>query len=138
MEFTEVSIPNEMTQLESQRSSEVDAAGVLTRAVLRAADLLDVPQKHLAKILGVSEASLSRISKGLRLVQPDSKEGELAVLFLRIFRSLDAVVGGSQEKSRAWFHAENLHLRGVPARLVETVPGLVHVSEYLDAMRGNL
>jgi len=127
-----------MTQMEAQRSSEIEAAGVLTRAVLRAAELLGVSQKHLAKILGVSEASLSRIGKGLRKVQPDSKEGELAVLFLRVFRSLDAVVGGSAEKSRAWFHSENLHLGGVPARLVESVPGLVHVSEYLDAMRGHL
>jgi len=127
-----------MTQIEAQRSSGIEAAGVLTRAVLRAADLLGVSQKHLARILGVSEASLSRLVKGLRQVEPDSKEGELAILFLRVFRSLDAVVGGSANKSRAWFHAENLHLNGIPAQLVETVPGLVHVSEYLDAMRGHL
>jgi transcriptional regulator with XRE-family HTH domain len=106
--------------------------------VLRAADLLGVSQKHLATVLGVSEASLSRLAKGLRQVEPNSKEGELALLFVRIFRSLDALVGGSPEKSRAWFHAENLHLNGVPAQLIQTVPGLVHVSEYLDAMRGNL
>jgi DNA-binding XRE family transcriptional regulator len=131
-------IPDEMTHLETQRSVGGQAAGVLARAVLRAAQLLGVSQKHLATVLGVSEASLSRLAKGLRQVEPNSKEGELALLFIRIFRSLDALVGGSPEKSRAWFHAENLHLNGVPAQLIRTVPGLVHVSEYLDAMRGNL
>jgi transcriptional regulator with XRE-family HTH domain len=127
-----------MTEVEAQRSAKAQAAAVLARAVLRAADLLAVSQKHLAKVLGVSEASLSRLAKGLRHVEPNSKEGELALLFVRIFRSLDALVGGNPEKSRAWLHTENLHLNGVPAELIQTVPGLVHVSEYLDAMRGNL
>lgn len=111
---------------------------VLSRAVLRAAEILAVPQKALANILGVSAASLSRLAKGARHIAPDSKEGELAVLFLRVFRSLDALVGGSDRQSREWFNAENSHLGGKPAQLVENVPGLVHVLEYLDAMRGTL
>ncbi len=113
-------------------------AAVLTRAVIRASGILGLPQKELAGILGVSAASLSRLAKGLRHIDPDSKEGELAVLFLRVFRSLDALVGGSDPKSRDWFHADNSHLGGKPARLVQNVPGLVHVLEYLDAMRGTL
>jgi len=39
---------------------------------------------------------------------------------------------------RAWFHAANAHLGGVPATRVQTVTGLVHVAEYLDGMRGKL
>src|SRR5712664_2746079 len=90
-----------MTRLETQQSTRVQAAGVLTRAVLRAADLLAVSQKHLATVLGVSEASLSRLAKGLRQVEPNTKEGELALLFIRIFRSLDALVGGSPEDRKS-------------------------------------
>ncbi len=121
-----------------ESSTQPSPAQVLTRALLRAAEILAMPQKDLANVLGVSPASLSRLSKGSRPVAPQSKEGELAILFLRVFRSLDALVGGSKDKSQGWFHAENVHLNGVPAQLVQTVPGLVHVSEYLDAMRGNL
>jgi hypothetical protein len=33
-------------------------------------------------------------------------------------------------------HAHNHHLNGTPAEMVRSVPGLVHVVEYLDAMRG--
>lgn len=115
----------------------VREGAILTRAFLRAARALALSQRDAARILGVSEASVSRLAAG-RSLAPDSKEGEIAALFLRIFRSLDALVGGREEDARKWMHAHNLHLGGAPAALVGTVPGLVHVAEYLDAMRGKL
>ena len=121
----------------AQPLTRADSGAVLTRATLRAADKLGLSQRDLAKLLGVSPASLSRLSRG-RAIDPESKEGELALLFLRVFRSLDAMVGGDETAARAWFHAQNLHLDAVPADLVARVDGLVHVVEYLDAMRGRL
>jgi hypothetical protein len=109
----------------------------LTRATLRAADALALSHKQLARVLGVSAASLSRSTRG-RAIDPDTKEGELAVLLLRVFRSLDALVGGDEQALRAWFHADNTHLGAKPAELVERVEGLVAVAEYLDAIRGRL
>ncbi len=73
-----------------------------------------------------------------RGVDPSSKEGELALMFLRLFRSLDALVGGDDAKSREWLHAMNDHVSGVPAERIRTVEGLVDVVQYLDAMRGKL
>jgi hypothetical protein len=108
--------------------------GVITRATLRAAERLDLPQRVLAKILGVSSASLSRLGHG-REIDPESKEGELAILFVRLYRGLDSLVGGSDDKSRAWLGAENAHLGGVPAELIQSVEGLVRTTEYVDAMR---
>jgi hypothetical protein len=110
---------------------------VLTRATLEAARRLDVRNNRLAEILGTSEASISRLS-GPRRIAPESKEGELALLFLRLFRSLDALVGGDDQQGRAWLHAENAHLRGVPADRIRRVEGLVDVVRYLDGMRGRL
>jgi hypothetical protein len=66
----------------------------------------------------------------------ESKEGELGLLFLRVFRSLDALVGGNLEQARAWLRAENDHLRGVPLQRMHKVEGLVDVADYLDALRG--
>jgi hypothetical protein len=80
---------------------------------------------------------VSRLHHG-RLIDTDSKEGELALLLLRVFRSLDAVVGGDDAAARAWLHAENHHLGGTPAKRLGTVEGLVDVVRYLDAMRGTL
>ena len=110
---------------------------VVARAVLRAADNLSISQKDLAKILGVSAASVSRLGRE-RTIAPASKEGELALLFLRMYRSLDAIVGGSDDAAARWLRADNRHLGGVPAQLILTVTGLAHVAEYLDALRGRL
>lgn len=115
----------------------VEAGPVLARALLEAAGRLGLRNRHLAVVIGSSEASVSRLQHG-RGMDPESKEGELALLFLRLYRSLDALVGGDDAKARAWLHAENDHLRGVPAERIRTVEGLVDVVQYLDAMRGRL
>jgi hypothetical protein len=114
-----------------------DPGAVLTKAVKAAAARLGLRNRDLAGILGASEASISRL-RGDRTVRPGSREGELAALFIRLFRSLDALVGGDELKARRWFHAENVHLRGVPAHRVRSIEGLVDVVHYLDAMRGKL
>ena len=114
------------------------AGEVLTKAVLRAAERLGLAQKEIGAILGLSPASISRIGGGARLLDAAAKEGELAIVFLRIYRSLDALVGGDDDKARRWMGAENVHLRGVPRVLLRRVDGLVHVAEYLDAMRGKV
>jgi hypothetical protein len=114
-----------------------DPGPVLARAVLAAAERLGLRNRNLAAVLGSSEASISRLQRG-RGLDPESKEGELSLLFLRVYRALDALVGGDDAKARAWLHAENDHLRGIPAERIRTVEGLVDVVQYLDAMRGRL
>ena len=114
-----------------------DAAAVLTKATISAADRLGLRNRQLSTVIGSSEASVSRLRSG-RGLDPATKEGELALLFLRLYRSLDALVGGDDAKARAWLHAANDHLGGVPADRIRTVEGLVDVVQYLDAMRGRL
>jgi hypothetical protein len=110
---------------------------VLTRALLSAAERLGLRNRHLAEVLGTSEATVSRLSSG-RMIEPASKQGELALLFLRVFRSLDALLGGNEAQARAWLEAENSHLGGVPGELIRRVEGLVNVVQYLDGMRGRI
>ncbi|HEY0671652.1 MAG TPA: MbcA/ParS/Xre antitoxin family protein [Longimicrobiales bacterium] len=114
-----------------------EPAAVLTKALLAGARMLGLRNRELAAVIGASEASVSRLS-GSRLIDPASKEGELALLFLRLFRSLDALVGGDESKAREWLYAENVHLGGVPAERIRQVEGLVEVVQYLDSMRGRL
>ncbi len=113
------------------------AEPVLAKAAINAASRLGLRNRHLADIIGTSEASISRLRSG-RGLDPERKEGELALLFLRLFRSLDALVGGDDAKARAWLHAENDHVGGIPADRIRTVEGLIDVVQYLDAMRGRL
>jgi hypothetical protein len=115
----------------------LDPAEVLAKAVRSAALRLGLRSRQLAQVIGSSEASISRLSRQ-RGLHPESKEGELALLFLRVYRSLDALVGGDDAKAREWIGAVNAHLGGVPIERMTTVEGLVDVVQYLDAMRGRL
>ncbi len=119
-------------------ATTLDPAQVLGKAVLRAAAELGLSNRELARAIGTSAASLSRLSHGQRALEPASKEGELALLVVRVFRGIDALLGGDAERVRAWMRADNAHVGGVPAERVQSVEGLVEVAGYLDAMRGKL
>jgi uncharacterized protein (DUF2384 family) len=114
------------------------APAVLAKAVVRAASALELPQAEVATILGTSAASISRTFTAGRPLDPASAEGRHALLFVRVFRSLDALVGGDEAKARLWLRAKNHHLGAAPIRLLGSTQGLVHVAEYLDAVRGTL
>jgi hypothetical protein len=121
----------------SSAVSAPDPSVVLGKATVSAARRLGLSNRGLARVLGTSEASVSRLS-GDRSLRPGSAEGGLAALFVRLFRSLDAMVGGRDDQARAWFTSPNDHLGGVPAERVQSIEGLVDVVRYLDAMRGKL
>ncbi|OFX18497.1 MAG: hypothetical protein A2V77_13440 [Anaeromyxobacter sp. RBG_16_69_14] len=123
-------------RLRATRPNSANSAAVLTKATRRAATQLGISDAVLADVLGVSASSVSRLGAG-RMIEPESAEGERALLFLRVFRGLDGLLGDG-ESCKKWFNSEHLHLRGVPAELIRSVEGLVHVTRYLDAMRGKI
>jgi transcriptional regulator with XRE-family HTH domain len=119
----------------AQHVHQPDPEAVIAKATLRAAERLELNQSALAEVIGVSPASISRLAQG-QSVDLRGKGRECALFLVRIFRSLDALMGGDSTKASAWFHAHNRHLHGVPAELVKSIGGLTRVAEYLDAMRG--
>jgi len=120
-------------------STAPDEASVVSKALLRAAEALGLSSSELAGIIGTSESTLSRLRHRKRGPIPlGTKEGELALLFLRVFRSLDGLVGGNESHAKAWLRAKNHHVGGVPLRRMKKIEGLVDVAEYLDAMRGTI
>jgi hypothetical protein len=117
------------------RAARPDPHAVLTQAVLRAADLLGLSAALVARVLGVSEASVSRMASGTRRINPESKEGELALLLVRVYRSLDTLVGADDVQRRAWMTGHNHALGGTPLQLIQRADGLAAVVAYLDGMR---
>jgi transcriptional regulator with XRE-family HTH domain len=106
--------------------------------VLRAAGFLGISQAVLADVLGVSGATASRLVGGNYSLQPARKrEWEFALLFVRLFRSLDAIVGNDRD-AQAWLRGENTALGGRPVELIRSAEGLVRVLHYLDASRSRI
>ncbi|RYF71279.1 MAG: DUF2384 domain-containing protein [Comamonadaceae bacterium] len=114
---------------------KADPGEVLAKATARASQLLGLSGAALARVLGVSEATVSRVLKGEKPIKPESKEGELALLLVRVYRSVDALVGTDDAKRRAWMEGHNKALGGQPCKLVERADGLVATLNYLDGMR---
>jgi hypothetical protein len=108
---------------------------VLSKAAIRAGERLGLANVVLAKVLGLSEASVSRMRSGEFLLSRDSKPFELAQLFVRLFRSLDAITGGDDASSRSWIVSENLVLKGRPVELIKTIRGLTATVAYVDSRR---
>ncbi|MDF2231235.1 DUF2384 domain-containing protein [Albimonas sp. CAU 1670] len=124
-----------MTLLQDAVSPAPDPGAVLAKAVLRAAARLGVTHDQLARVIGVSPSTVSRLKSGAARLERDQKSFELAALFVRLFRSLDAIAGGDEAAARAWLRAENLALGAPPIERILTVAGLVDVVDYLDARR---
>jgi hypothetical protein len=115
-----------------------DPAAVLSKAVWRAAEQLDLRQTRVAKMLGLSTATASRMAAGDWRLAEDSKAWELATAFVRIYRSLAGITGGEQQAMRAWLHSQNDALGDEPAHMIATTEGLIHVLHYLDAARSRI
>lgn len=73
-------------------------------------------------------ATVTRLYAGAYQLDQKPKEWELALLFVRAFRSLDSLV--------KWLASNNRALNGRPVDLISTTEGLVRVVHYLDASRG--
>ncbi len=110
-------------------------AVLLTKAVLRAADRLAIKNVALAKILGLSGPTVSRMRNGKYRLERGQKPFELAALLVRLYRSLDGIVGGDDHVAADWLTNKNTTLDGVPLELIQSVSGLANVIHYLDARR---
>jgi len=124
-----------MSQNKARPVSAADQGAVVTKATLRAASKLGLTNKLLATVIGVSEATVSRMRSGEYALEPGQKPFELAVLFVRLYRSLDAIVGGDDAVAGNWLKNRNTVLDAEPIALIQSAPGLMNVIQYLDARR---
>ena len=107
-----------------------NAPEVLTKAVLRAAEKLDISQAMLAKVLGVGPLTISSLYSGDYRLDECRKEWKFALLFVQVFNSLDSIVG-SEMTACAWLKSENKGLNGRPIDLIGQIDGLARVADYL-------
>ncbi|WP_050523683.1 MbcA/ParS/Xre antitoxin family protein [Pseudorhodobacter wandonensis] len=106
---------------------------IAAKAVFNAARELGLSQRDLARSIGVSEPSVSRMKGGGFALE--GKPLELALCIIRIFRALDAMAGGEAAVIRGWIANDNSDLGAAPKELIATATGLVDVMNYLDAAR---
>ncbi|MDO8862757.1 MbcA/ParS/Xre antitoxin family protein [Haliea sp. E1-2-M8] len=119
----------------TQPSTQADQ--VLAKAVLRSAQQLGLSQAELGSVLGLHRTGISRLKHNGSLA-PDSKQGELALLLIRLARALYALAGGDELWIRHFMHSPNQITGGVPAAQVQSIQGLIAVLRFVDGIRGKL
>ena len=114
-----------------------DKKTVLAKAVLNAAESLGLNQTQLAAVLGVHRTTISRLKTHPEL-HPATKQGELALLLIRLARGLYALAGGDKEWMKHFMHTKNRITGGIPIEQISTARGLVAVLNLIDALRGKV
>jgi uncharacterized protein (DUF2384 family) len=118
-----------------QGTAKSDAV-LVADALLRASNRLAIAKKALSRIVGLSESSLSRLRK--KDFELDGKSLELAILFIKMYRSLHAIVGGDDTAAAAWLKNMNATLGAAPLEMIQTISGLNDVISYLGSRRAQI
>jgi hypothetical protein len=111
---------------------------VLSKAVARAADHWNFTNEALGEVIGVSASTASRLRAGSWMLEPKTKQFELSQYFVRLFRSLDSLMGSDDEAAASWLANSNADLDGRPIDLIRTVKGLTDVANYVDDFRAQV
>jgi uncharacterized protein (DUF2384 family) len=111
---------------------------ILTSAVSRIAVFWGLSNAKLGAVLGLSPATISRMRSGQSALDPASKSFEAGQYLLRLFRSLDALMGSDDTAARSWLGAANLDLEARPLDLIDSFKGLMTVCDYVDAHRARV
>ena len=115
-----------------------DENRVLTAAVSRVASCWKLTNEQLGAVLGISPATASRLKSGTFELDRSSKAFELGQYLVRLFRSLDALMGSDDDASMSWLRSPNLDLDGKPIDLIRSIRGLGAVTNYVDDYRAQI
>ena len=113
-------------------------AEVLSSAIIRIAKFWNLSNAKLGTVLGLSQATASRLKAGTTLLDPSSKSFEAGQFLLRLFRGLDALLGSDDEAAKSWLTTPNLDLAARPVDLIDSIRGLIIVCDYVDAHRARV
>ncbi len=76
------------------------------------------------------------VLKHSQSLDPASKQGEIALLIVRIVRALFVLTGGDKEWIKHFMHTHNNITGNVPAKQIQSIQGLMTVVQFVDAIRG--
>lgn len=108
-------------------------AVVLGEAALNAGARLGLSPDMVGRVIGRNRTTITRNG-----IDPETPNGQLAMLLIRLYRSLYVLVGGRDDEMRHWMNTRIRTLQEVPVEMINDVAGLVRVVEYVDSMRGKV
>lgn len=123
--------------MSAQLKATPDKAAVLGKALLNSANQLGLKPTELGAALGLHRSGISRLKSNPSL-DPASKQGEIAMMIIRITRALHALTGGDSAWMQHFMHTPNKETGGIPAEQIATLTGLTTVLRFTDAIRAKV
>lgn len=114
-------------------TSTLTSRTVLTKATLRAATALGLDHQELAQVLGKHPAIIYQMAGNSYRLDRHGKEWERAVLLVRLYAALSALLLGDPIAARTWMRSSNTVLRAAPRERIRTVTGLVDTVGFVEA-----
>ena len=119
-------------------NSTPDKGSTLSSAISRIAEFWGLSNAKLGAILGLSAPTISRMKRGETALDPASKSFEAGQFLVRLFRSLDAMLGSDDGAAKRWLETPNIDLEAKPIDEIETMRGLITVCDYVDFYRARV
>ncbi|MCW8887079.1 MAG: MbcA/ParS/Xre antitoxin family protein [Motiliproteus sp.] len=113
-----------------------DRAYILAKGLFRAAEQLGLTPAELGKMLGASEGDIALLKETMA-IQPNSREGELARLLIRVAQSLTELSGDDNEWITRYMRSTNKMTGGMPVDQLQSKQGLTQVLSCLEAFKNH-
>lgn len=117
-------MPEQQEDIEIKARSAVE---IVSRSVIKAGLQMGLTGAQLARVLGLSAATVSRMRSGKHLLVYNSKPYELAILLLRVHHGLLSITKGDTQAMKTWMKTENTAIGDIPAHKILRVQGLIAV-----------
>ncbi len=114
-----------------------DSVAVLSKATLNAAKQLGLNQAELGAVLGIDRTAVSRMKSKPNL-DPDTKQGEIALHLIRLARALSALTGADEKWIQHFMHTPNKRTNGIPAEQIRTISGLMNFLRFVEAISAKI
>ena len=109
----------------------LDPAAALAKAVINTSSQLGLTQADLAAVLGMDRTAINRLTA----LDPASKQGEIAILLVRISRVLSDLTGEDNDWIAHFMSSPNTVTKGVPAEQIKSIVGLREVLKCVEALQ---
>jgi uncharacterized protein (DUF2384 family) len=112
-------------------------AALVSKATLRAAAHLGLPDPVLATILGLAASAVEQAKKSQSPLIQDRRLLERTAPLLRLSRALDQGLGGDPEAAGSWLRSHNTAFGARPIDVLQTAGGSQRVLDRVQTLLGS-
>lgn len=121
----------------SPLSQSINQSKVLTKASWKAAKNLGLKPEQFLRILHLECVDMN-LSEATLMLDPNSKQGEIALILIQIYKAIHNLNGGDIEWMHHFLNSPSLLTGGIPIEQLESMSGLLSVLKTVESLQHNI